>query len=50
MYNKLTLNSASSLSNCFALYACRGFLSMPGFLDRLPLGLGAADRERSKIK
>lgn len=35
------LNSASNLSNCLALYAWRGFLSIPGFRDLLPLGFGA---------
>lgn len=35
------LNSVSSLSSCFALYACRGFLSSPGFRERRFTGFGA---------
>lgn len=36
-----TLNSVSSRSSCLALYACLGFRSRPGFLERLPKGFGA---------
>lgn len=39
--NLLTLNSASNLSSCFALYACLGFRSNPGFLDLRPTVFGA---------
>lgn len=37
----LTLNSASNLSSCFALYACLGFRSNPGFRDLRPTVFGA---------
>ena len=37
----LTLNSPSSFSSCFALYACLGLRSIPGFRALLPTGLGA---------
>ena len=37
----ITLNSPSSFSSCLALYACLGFLSIPGFRALLPTGLGA---------
>ena len=46
---KPTLNSASSWSSCFALYACLGFLSTPGFRALLPTGLGAASNTISLL-
>jgi hypothetical protein len=45
----LTLNSASSLSSCLALYACLGFLSMPAFLVLLPTGFGAEMQESETV-
>ena len=45
----VTLNSASSLSSCLALYACLGFLSMPAFLVLLPTGLGAEMQESQTV-
>ena len=36
-----TLNSASSISSCLALYAWRGFRSTPGFRLLRPPDLGA---------